>query len=43
MYYYKSRDYEVDFIVKEGEKVRELIQVTYASERDEVERRELRA
>ena len=43
LYYYRSRDYEVDFVVKEGEKVRELIQVTYASGKDEIERRELRA
>ena len=44
VYFYKSsRGEEVDFVVKEGEKVRELIQVTYASGKDEIERRELRA
>ena len=44
VYFYKSsRGEEVDFVVKEGARVRELIQVTYASGKDEVERRELRA
>ena len=44
LYYWKDyQQREVDFVVKEGEKVRELIQVTYASGKDEVERRELRA
>ena len=44
IYYWKDHQQrEVDFVVKEGEKVRELIQVTYASGKDEIERRELRA
>ena len=43
LYYYRSRDYEVDFVVKEGTQVKELIQVTYASGKDEIERRELKA
>lgn len=34
---------EVDFVLKEGIKVRELIQVTYASGKDEIEKRETRA
>ncbi len=42
IFYWKDGG-EVDFVVKEGERVRELIQVTYASGRDEVERRELKA
>ena len=42
LYYWKNGG-EVDFVIKEGEKVRELIQVTYASGKDEIERRELRA
>ena len=42
-YYYRERDYEVDFIVKEGERVKECIQVTYASGKDEIERREIKA
>ncbi len=39
------RDYqqrEVDFVIKERNRVKELIQVTYASGKDEIERRELR-
>ncbi len=34
---------EVDFVLKEGLKVKQLIQVTYASGLDEVEKRELRS
>ncbi|MEM3660014.1 MAG: ATP-binding protein [Thermoproteota archaeon] len=40
------RDYqqnEVDFIIKNGVEVKRLIQVTYASGRDEIEKREIRA
>ncbi|MBO3840861.1 MAG: ATP-binding protein [Candidatus Brockarchaeota archaeon] len=40
------RDYqqnEVDFVIKDGMKVKSLIQATYASGRDEVEKREIRA
>ncbi|MFQ6063575.1 MAG: ATP-binding protein [Methanosarcinales archaeon] len=43
---YYWRDYsgkEVDFIVKNGLKVKQLIQVTYASSKDAIERRELSA
>ena len=44
IYYFKDyQGYEVDFVVKEGLKVRQLIQVTYASGKDEIEKRELRA
>jgi len=39
--YFKNGDYEVDFVVET--EPRELIQVTYASAMDEVDRRELRA
>ena len=42
-YYWKDTSYEVDFVIKEGERVRELIQVTYASGKDEIERREIKA
>ncbi|MCS6785173.1 MAG: ATP-binding protein [Candidatus Caldarchaeum sp.] len=34
---------EVDFVLKRGSGVEELIQVTYASSRDEIDRRELRS
>ncbi|MEM2641742.1 MAG: ATP-binding protein [Thermoproteota archaeon] len=40
------RDYQqngVDFVVKNGAEVKHLIQVTYASGRDEIEKREIRA
>jgi len=44
IYYWK--DYyqnEVDFILKEGLKIKQLIQVTYASSKDEIEKREIKA
>ncbi len=43
---YYFRDYqgkEVDFVLKEGSRISQLIQVTYASGRDEIEKRELRS
>ncbi|MEM3061261.1 MAG: ATP-binding protein, partial [Candidatus Bathyarchaeia archaeon] len=42
-YYWKSRQEEVDFVIKEGLDIKQLIQVTYASGRDDVERREIKA
>ncbi|MEM2935214.1 MAG: DUF4143 domain-containing protein, partial [Candidatus Thermoplasmatota archaeon] len=42
IYYWKdSQQNEVDFVIKEGIKVKNLVQITYASGRDEVERREI--
>jgi len=42
IYYYRDqRQREVDFVVKEGPRVAQLIQVTYASSPDELDRREL--
>jgi predicted AAA+ superfamily ATPase len=44
IYYFKSaQQREVDFALKEGVEVKQLIQVTYASSRDEVEGREIKA
>ncbi len=44
IFYFKdARGHEVDFVVKNGIKVKELIQVTYASAFDEVGQREIRA
>ncbi|MEM3366104.1 MAG: ATP-binding protein [Candidatus Methanomethyliaceae archaeon] len=43
MFYFRKNDKEVDFLLKEGLEVKELIQVTYASGRDEIEKRELKA
>ena len=44
--FYYWKDYqgrEVDFVIKEGVRTRELIQVTYASSRDEIENREIKS
>ncbi len=44
IYYFKDyQQREVDFVVKNGVRIKQLIQVTYASARDEVEKRELRS
>ncbi len=32
----------MDFVIKEGLKIKQLIQVTYANDRDEVDKREIR-
>ncbi len=43
-YYWKSREnYEIDFVVKEKAKVKELIQVTGISSIEELDKREIRA
>ncbi|RLI90342.1 MAG: AAA family ATPase, partial [Candidatus Altiarchaeales archaeon] len=44
--FYYFKDYqgrEVDFVVKECLKVKQLIQVTYASDRDEIDEREIKS
>lgn len=44
IFYFKdSQQHEVDFIIKENLKIKQLIQVTYASSLDEIEKRELRS
>ena len=44
IFYWKDyQGREVDFVVKEGFRVKQLIQVTYASEKDEIEKREIKA
>ena len=43
IYYYKDNGYEIDFLIKEGPEIKELIQVTYASSFDEINPREYRA
>lgn len=44
IYYWKNHQQaEVDFILKEGTKIQKLIQVTYASSRDEIEKREIKS
>ena len=43
-YYWKdSQGRELDFIVKEGARIKQLIQVTYATGRDEVDKREIKS
>jgi uncharacterized protein len=43
IYYFKDRENEVDFVVKEELEIKQLIQVTYANGKDEIDRREIRA
>ena len=43
IFYFKTHEGEVDFIIKENLKVKQLIQVTYASSEDEIEKREIRS
>ena len=44
VYYYKTKDgFEVDFAVKEGRGIKELIQVSWSLEKADVKERELRA
>lgn len=46
LHFYYWKDYhgrEVDFVVKESLEISQLIQVTYASGRDEIERREVKS
>jgi len=44
IFYFKDyQQNEVDFVLKEGLKVKQLVQVTYASSKDEIEKREIKA
>lgn len=43
IFYFKTHDSEVDFIIKKGLKINQLIQITYASGKDEIEKREIRS
>ncbi len=44
IYYYKTKDgYKVDFLIKEGQRIKELIQVSYANSYEEIPEREIRA
>lgn len=44
IYYWRSsREREVDFLLKEGTRIKHLIQVTYASGKDEIEEREIKS
>jgi len=43
VYYLRINNKEVDFLIKEGLNIKQLIQVTYASSKDEIERREIKS
>jgi len=43
IFYFKTANSEVDFLIKEGLEIKQLIQVTYASNKDEIEKREIKA
>ncbi len=44
LYYYKTKEgYEVDFIIKEGTKIKQLIQVTDANNKNDIKSREIKA
>jgi predicted AAA+ superfamily ATPase len=43
IFYYKENGNEVDFVIKEGIRANQLIQVTYANSKDEIDKREIRA
>ena len=44
IFYFKTREgHEIDFLIKEGLRVKELIQVSYANSFDEIDHREIRA
>jgi len=43
IFYLRDNNYEIDFIIRRGLNIEQLIQVTYASDRDEIERREIKA
>lgn len=44
VFYWKDyQQREVDFVLKEGSKIKKLIQVTYSSGKDEIERREIKS
>jgi len=42
-YWRNAQGYEVDFVIKEGARIKSLIQVTYSSGKDEVGKREIEA
>jgi len=43
IYYFKDLQNEVDFVIKKGLEIQQLIQVTYANNKDEVKKREIEA
>jgi len=43
IYFFKKNQYEVDFVIKEGANIKQLIQVTYALSKDEIDKREIKS
>jgi predicted AAA+ superfamily ATPase len=44
IFYWKDyQQHEVDFVIKSGSDIKQLIQVTYASSKDEIDKREIKA
>jgi len=43
LFYLKINNGEIDFVIKEGLNIKQLIQVTYASSKDEINQREIKA
>jgi len=44
IFYFQTKEgYEVDFLIKENLRIKQLIQVTYANDFDEIDKREIRA
>jgi len=43
LFYLKVNEKEIDFLIKEGMNIKQLIQVTYASSKDEIEKREIKS
>jgi predicted AAA+ superfamily ATPase len=44
IFYWKDyQQHEVDFVIKSGSDINQLIQVTYASSKDEIDKREIKA
>jgi len=41
LFYLKKNSKEIDFVIKEGLNIKQLIQVTYASNKDEINKREI--
>lgn len=41
VYYFRFNSREIDFLVKEGLNIKQLIQVTYANDKDEIDKREV--
>ncbi len=41
LFYFSNNNYEIDFVLLEKESIKQLIQVTYASNRDEIKKEEI--